>query len=87
MLQLKYFIGIIAFFTVYSSEARRITVMVAKSDDRVESLKGLDVQVIENFAKKMKLQLKYIVTNKTLGTVFDLEATGKSSMSHSIAKL
>lgn len=41
------------------------------------SLKGLEVDMIENFAKKIKLGIEYIVTNESLNGVFNSEDRAK----------
>lgn len=46
---------------------------VMESDVRGSQLKGLDVSVVENFARKFQVKTKYIRSNESLNTVFNTE--------------
>lgn len=39
-----------------------------------QSFKGLDVLIVENFAKKYKLKIKYILANESLNKQFLTES-------------
>lgn len=57
----------------------RINVMVSQAepfvfiDNATQKLNGLDVKIIENFAKRVNLQVNYIITNESLNEVFSTE--------------
>ena len=79
MLQLKWSI-VILIFTLKSFEMKpfqTITVMVSQSKPFAfyenQSLKGLEVDIIENFAKRRNAKIKYIVTDAPLKEVFSSE--------------
>lgn len=64
-------------FLLYSHESKSIktiTVMVSQSKPFAfyenQAFKGLDVNIIENFAKKFKLNIKYVLANESLFAVF-----------------
>lgn len=79
----KYLILLVLFFTIESSEGRSLHVMIPKSDPffmhHNTSIKDLSVEIIENFAKQIKCDVKYIVTNGTLNEAFDAEKRCKRS--------
>lgn len=57
---------------------RKITVAVSERIpfvvlDQNETLMGLDVQILENFAKKFKLQIDYVIVDASLNYVFSNE--------------
>lgn len=88
MFHLKY-LAIVLFLTFDSSEQKSMFVMISQSDPfflrQSTSLRDLDVEIIENFAKTMKYQVKYIVINKTLGEIFDTEkAFDEFSLNYSV---
>lgn len=37
------------------------------------SLKGLDIEIIRNFARKFNLQIKYVILNESLNVAFSTE--------------
>lgn len=55
---------------------RKITVMVSQLkpfaffDNGTRMLKGLDVKIVENFGKKLNLQIEYVTANESLNEVF-----------------
>lgn len=76
MVSLKYFI-VFVFFTIDPSEERSIVVAVPRSDPffvhQNSSQNGLDIKIIETFAKKIKHSVEYMVINGTLSEVFATE--------------
>lgn len=62
--------------TVALSERRPFVIL-----DQNGTPKGLDISIIENFAKKFHLQIDYIVINSSLNYVF---ANEESSIASSI---
>lgn len=62
---------------VESSLTREIRVMASQMKPFVfydkNTLKGLDIDIIENFAKKFKLKVKYITKNKSLNEAFSTQ--------------
>lgn len=90
MFRLKIFIVIFSFI-LKQSEAKpiqSITVMVSPSRPFAfyenESLKGLEVDIIENFAKSRNAKIKYVATSAPLKEVFSSEELF-SNFSQSIA--
>lgn len=64
------------FEPIYAKQIRTIVVMVSQResfayyDHRKHSWEGLDIKIIENFAKKHKLKIKYIPTAKNINEIF-----------------
>lgn len=56
-----------------------ITVMVSQTesfsfyDSNKQSWNGLDIEIVENFAKKINATIKYIVSNESLNGIFSFE--------------
>lgn len=73
--QVFFIIGINSIFAKATSEKIKIMYshqapFVIKSD-LDGSLKGLDISIMENFAKKMNLHIEYIQSNESLHSVFN----------------
>lgn len=73
---------VILLHTSQSFEAKplqSINVMISQTepfayfDAKQYSLKGLDVEIIKNFARKFNLKMNYFITNETLNEVFSSE--------------
>lgn len=67
-------------FILQSTEAKssdKLTVMVSQAKPFAFHengvFKGLDVNIVENFAQKMKLSVNYILANESLNYVFGAE--------------
>lgn len=64
-------------FEFNSSSNRSLTVMafIAEPfviyDRKSSTLKGLDVDIIENFAKKFNLHVKFLLSNESLNELFE----------------
>ena len=60
-----------------SKSLNKLTVMVSQSKPFAFHengvLKGLDVNIVENFAKKLILKVNYILANESLNYVFSTE--------------
>lgn len=60
-----------------SNSIRKIRVMASQADPYVsydeKSLKGLDIDIIDNFAMEFHMQVEYSITNETLKEVFSSE--------------
>lgn len=57
---------------------RKITVMASQVHpyvfhDKQQSVRGLDVDIIENFAKRFNFDIEYVIRNKSLKEVFSSE--------------
>ena len=79
MLQLKWSI-VILIFTLKSFEMKpfqTITVMVSQSKPFAfyenQSLKGLEVDIIENFVKRRNAKINYVAANSSLKEIFSIE--------------
>lgn len=59
------------------SSIQKLTVMASEAKPFVfkdkQSVKGVEIELIKNFAKKFKLDVEYIVTNESLREVFSNE--------------
>lgn len=79
MFWLTYSMIILSLQSFEAKSTSNINVMVSHAepfvyfDVKKQSLKGLDVEIIKNFAKKFNLKINYIVTNETLNEVFSSE--------------
>ena len=67
----------IVLITFDSSQARSISVLITKTDDRNTLSKGIDVQLIKAFARTYKHKVRFIISNETLNTIFDSDNTIK----------
>lgn len=63
-----------------------LRVMVSQSepfaihDSNRQSLKGLDVKMMDHFARKLHLEVKYIIANESLNVEFSLDDHTEHSM-------
>ena len=79
MFCLKILIVVLAFQLIEAGSMKSIKVMVSQTepfayfDAKNQSLMGLDVEIVNNFAKKFKLKVKYIVLNESLNELFTSE--------------
>lgn len=62
----------LSFFVIAS--AREITVMVSQMKPfayyEENSFKGIEIDILENFGKRFKLNIKYLEANETLNEIF-----------------
>lgn len=70
------------------AHSRIITVALSEQKPFViigedDSPKGLDVSIIENFAKKLSLQINYVVINSSLNHMFSNEISFNPYSAHS----
>lgn len=69
-------IFILLLHSIETKPMRRISVMISESEpfashaNRPQSFRGLDIKIMENFAKKLGLSIEYITTNECLNEVF-----------------
>lgn len=70
-----------------STKISKISVMVSLIESfafyEKQILKGLDIDIIKNVAKKFQLEVEYIVINGTLSAIFDTSSTA-DTFCHSI---
>lgn len=79
MFHLKFvaLILVIPTFIDAKQSLNKVTVMLSQTDPPIHrkignsALQRLEVNILENFAKKFKLKIEYIVTNETLNFVFN----------------
>lgn len=66
-----------------AKDEKKVTVMLSRTDASIRrkngnsALQRLEVKILENFAKKYKITIDYIVTNETLNFVFQSKTRSK----------
>ena len=61
---------------IEAKSVEKITVMLSQSDPSIRqkignfALQHLEAKLLENFGKKFKLKIEYIMTNETLNFIF-----------------
>lgn len=79
MFYFKFVALIITFFViptfVEAKSVKKVTVML--SQNYPPALERLEMSILENFGKKFKRTIEYIITNETLNFVFNSESRFK----------
>lgn len=79
-----FYISMLSSISCDEIQKKRITVALSERRPFVtvdeNKLGGLDVSIIENFAKKLKLEVNYVQINESLNLVFDKDGFNQTKI-------